>query len=88
MPQITHQRHGRVITYRQPLAVDDRRVELVELRAAISARITELGDDVLVVVRADSNAPYAQVRSLLDEARGAGAKRLAIATRQKVEARP
>ena len=24
MPQITHQRHGRAITYRQPLAVDDR----------------------------------------------------------------
>jgi len=43
---------------------------------------------VLVVVRADSNAPYAQVRAVLDEARGAGAKRLAIATRQKVEKRP
>jgi biopolymer transport protein ExbD len=70
------------------LAVDDRRVELTELRAAISARIAELGDDVLIVVRADSNAPYAQVKSLLDEARGAGAVRLAIATRQKVEARP
>ena len=67
------------------LAVDDRRVSFVELRGAIAARIAEQGEDVLVVVRADSTAPYAQVRGVLDEARGAGAQRLAIATRQKVD---
>ena len=67
------------------LAVDDRRVTAAELRAAIAQRIADQGDDVLVVVRADSNAPYGTVRGVLDEARGAGAKRLAIATRQKVD---
>jgi len=70
------------------LAVDDRLVTFAELGSAIAARLTDEGTDVLVVVRADSNAPYAQVRAVLDEARGAGAKRLAIATRQKVEKRP
>ena len=67
------------------LAVDDRRVTAADLRAAIAERIADQGEDVLVVVRADSNAPYAAVRGVLDEARGAGAKRLAIATRQKVD---
>jgi biopolymer transport protein ExbD len=70
------------------LAVDDRLVTFAELGSAIATRLSDEGTDVLVVVRADSNAPYAQVRAVLDEARGAGAKRLAIATRQKVESRP
>ena len=70
------------------LAVDDRRVAFAELRPTLAARLTDQGADVLVVVRADSNAPYAQVRAVLDEARGAGARRLAIATRQQMEARP
>ena len=42
-------------------------------------------DQVLVVIRADSGAPYRTVRGLLDDARAAGAKRLALATRQKVD---
>jgi biopolymer transport protein ExbD len=42
---------------------------------------------VLVVVRADSGAPYGAVREVLADARAAGAKRLAIATRQKMEVR-
>ena len=42
-------------------------------------------EHVLVVVRADSGTPFADVRALLDDARAAGATRLAIATRQKVE---
>jgi biopolymer transport protein TolR len=70
------------------LAVDDRIVAFAEFGPALSARIAEQGDDVLVVVRADSNAPYADVRQVLDEARAAGARRLAIATRQKAEPRP
>jgi biopolymer transport protein ExbD len=69
------------------LAVDDRRVTYDELGLALSARLADQGEDVLVVVRADSNAPYADVRAVLDRARAAGARRLAIATRQKVEAR-
>ena len=70
------------------LAVDDRIVAESELTAALSARLADLGSDVLVVVRADADAPSGRVRELLDLARGAGAKRLAIATRQKVEATP
>jgi len=70
------------------LAVDDRIVAESELTAALSARLADLGSDVLVVVRADADAPSGRVRALLDLARGAGAKRLAIATRQKVEATP
>jgi biopolymer transport protein ExbD len=70
------------------LAVDDERVDFAGLAPAISARLADQGEDVLVVVRADSNAPYAHVRAILDEARGAGARRLAIATRQKMETRP
>ena len=69
------------------LAVDERVVSAELLQSAIAARLAERGnEDVLVVVRADSGAPYARVRELLEEARAAGAKRLAIATRQRVEA--
>ena len=68
------------------LAVDDRIVAESELASALSARLADLGTNVLVVVRADTDAPSGRVRALLDLARGAGAKRLAIATRQKVEA--
>jgi len=68
------------------LAVDDRRVTFAELRPALAERMADAGDDVLVVVRADANAPYVDVRAVLDEARGAGVQRLAIATRQDVEA--
>ena len=70
------------------LAVDDRIVSRGQLVPALAQRLEEQGEDVLVVVRADSNAPYADVRALLDDARSAGAHRMAIATRQKAEARP
>ena len=70
------------------LAVDDRIVTETELATALSERLADLGTNVLVVVRADADAPSGRVRALLDLARGAGAKRLAIATRQKVEATP
>ena len=68
------------------LAVDNHDVSMDKLAAAIAARLAEPGNkDLLVVVRADSGAPYATVRQLLDAARIAGAKRLAIATRQKID---
>ena len=70
------------------VAVDEEVVERSQLRAAIAARLSRPGNEgVLVVVRADSGAPYAAVREVLEDARAAGAKRLAIATRQKVEAK-
>ena len=68
------------------LAVDDQRVTRETLGATLQSRLAQKGnEDVLVVVRADSNAPYKTVRGVLDEARGAGARHLAIATRQKVD---
>ena len=70
------------------LAVDDRIVARADLVPALAARLEEQGDDVLVVVRADSNAPYADVRGVLDDARAAGARRMAIATRQKAKVQP
>ncbi len=39
--------------------------------------------DVLVVLRADMEVPYSSIKSILGEARAAGANRLAIATLQK-----
>ncbi|HKQ19823.1 MAG TPA: biopolymer transporter ExbD [Candidatus Eisenbacteria bacterium] len=68
------------------LAVDDVRVSRELLGATLQARLAEKGNEnVLVVVRADSNAPYVAIRELLDQARTAGAARIAIATRQKTE---
>ena len=68
------------------LAVDDVLVSRETLGPTLQSRLSEKGnDEVLVVVRADSNAPYVAVRELLDQARAAGAQRVAIATRQKTE---
>jgi len=69
------------------LAVDDEVVTTDGLPAVLQTHLAKAGDkDVLVVVRADSGAPYTEVQKLLEEARDAGATHLAIATRQKTEA--
>jgi len=69
------------------LAVDDEVVTTDRLPAVLQTHLAKAGDkDVLVVVRADSGAPYTEVQKLLEEARDAGATHLAIATRQKTEA--
>jgi biopolymer transport protein ExbD len=68
------------------LALDERVVPPGMLRVMLAEELAKPGNQtVLVVVRADSGAPYAAVRRLLDEARAAGAVRMAIATRQKVD---
>jgi biopolymer transport protein TolR len=68
------------------LAIDRQVISAAELRPMLAARLAEPGnDDVLVVVRADAGAPHGAVRELLAEARAAGAARLALATRQRVE---
>ncbi len=70
-------------------AVDDQVVDPATLRTAVAAKLARPGDaGMLVVVRADAAAPYARVRGAVDAARAAGATRLAIATRQRVEATP
>ena len=65
------------------MAVDEERVAPDALKSVLMAHLAKPGnDDVLVVVRADSGAPYSRVRAILVETRAAGAKRVAIATRQ------
>ena len=67
------------------LAVDGDAVAPEAVRALLAQRLAEPGNDaVLVVIRADSGARYSTVRGLLADARQAGARRIAIATRQKV----
>jgi biopolymer transport protein ExbD len=66
------------------LAVDDHEVAAASLAAAVAERLAQPGNDgVLVVVRADTATPYSEVRRTLDVIRQSGAKRIAIATRQK-----
>ncbi len=70
------------------LAVDDQVVSAEGLGALLRGKLSKReNENVLVVVRADSGAPYEAVRRLLNEAKAAGATRLAIATRQRMEAR-
>ena len=70
------------------VAVDDEVVDRSRLRSRLAERLSQPGNEgVLVVVRADSGAPYSAVRDLLSDARAAGAKRLAIATRQQTGVR-
>ena len=71
------------------LAVDDREVAAPALGAAVAERLAQPGNDgVLVVVRADTATPYSEVRRTLDVIRQSGAKRIAIATRQKGQVAP
>jgi len=71
------------------LAVDDKIVTSEELDRYLRSKLSEKqNENVLVVVRADSGAPYSAVRRLLNQAKADGATRLAIATRQKLEAAP
>jgi biopolymer transport protein ExbD len=68
------------------LAVDEEHVAANGLVAAIAQHLQRAGNpDLLVVVRADTACPYADVHRVLDAARAAGARRLAIATRQRTE---
>jgi biopolymer transport protein TolR len=69
------------------LAVDDKIVSSEDLDRYLRAKLAQSGNqDVLVVVRADSGAPYSAVHRLLAEAKADGATRIAIATRQRTEA--
>ena len=70
------------------MAVDNELVPTGGLGVVLARRLAEPGNqDVLVIVRADSNVPYGSIKDVLDQARTAGAARLAIATRQKTEPR-
>ena len=68
------------------IAVDEEVVTREALPGVLAAHLAQNGNqNVLVVVRADSGAPYTAVQGLLQDARTAGATRLAIATRQRTE---
>jgi biopolymer transport protein TolR len=64
------------------VAIDELVVERGALTAALTERLATENSDVLVVIRADAGLPYSAIRSALEDARAAGAKRLAVATRQ------
>jgi biopolymer transport protein ExbD len=71
------------------LAIDRKRVTRETLRPVLAAVLAQRGNqDVLVVIRADASIPYGEIRALLAEARAAGARRLAVATRQAIEEAP
>ena len=75
------------ISEKGEFAVDDHTVAAGGLEPALA--LARPGNrDVLVVVRADRQVPFSTIRHTLAQARDAGARRLAIATRQRAEARP
>jgi len=65
------------------LAINEKTIAPENFSAVLWSRLNELeNENVLVVIRADEDIPYQAVRKMLKEARAAGARRLAIATRQ------
>ena len=65
------------------LAVGEQAVTPATLRTVLSAELGQPGNEhVLVVIRADSQTPYAAVRGLIRDVRAAGATRIAVATQQ------
>ncbi len=72
------------------IAVDKTELASVaDLRPTLAARLAEPANEgVLVVLRADTAVPFQVVREALSDVRAAGAHRIAIATRQRAEARP
>jgi len=67
------------------LAVNDQKLASLDaLVPVLQARLSERPEaQRLVVVRADARLAEARVREIMEEARGAGAARLAVAVRQK-----
>jgi biopolymer transport protein TolR len=71
------------------VALDKADIPPTELRDRLAAQLAEPGNDgVLVVVRADTVVPFQVVRQTLQDVRAAGAKRVAIATRQATVVAP
>ncbi len=66
------------------LAVDDEYVEPGQLLRKLAQRFSDAGNkNTLVVIRADAAVPYDQVKQIIEDAKTAGANRIAIATRQR-----
>jgi len=66
------------------LAINEHTVGESDFEPSLRALLSNPDNkDVLVVLRADREVPYSSIRSILAEARAAGALRLAIATLPK-----
>ncbi len=72
------------------IAVEDRFAGRVEdVAPLLRARLAGLDHpEALVVVRADAGLPHSLVRRVMEQVRAGGARRLAMATRQKGGERP
>ena len=70
------------------LAIDDDLISAPMLSSQLRERVAAADGAVLVVVRADAGTPYPLVKTVLEEARAAGAQRIAIATRHRGSKRP
>jgi len=64
------------------LAVDETNITEATLQTAIAQRLADR-EDVIVVIRADQSVAYSAVRKIVEAARAAGAKRVAVGTNQK-----
>ena len=64
------------------LAVDETNIDLSVLQATIAARLADR-EDVIVVIRADQSVAYGAVRRVVEAARAAGARRVAVGTQQR-----
>ena len=66
------------------MAINEQKVDRKKFVHTLEALLSNPGnEEVLVVLRADTEVPYSSIRAVLGEARAAGAERLAIATLQK-----
>ena len=66
------------------MAINEQMVRRNEFGRSLEALLSNPGsEDVLVVLRADTEVPYSSIKAVLGEARAAGARRLAIATLQR-----
>jgi biopolymer transport protein ExbD len=64
------------------LAVDDEKLALPALQQAISLRLIDHAE-AIVVIRADQSVAYSAVRKIVEAARAAGATRIAVGTQQR-----
>jgi biopolymer transport protein TolR len=66
------------------IAVDDEVIPRSVLLPMLTDRISGAADkNILVIVRADASTPHGAVKDVIKDVRAAGAKRIAVATRQR-----
>ena len=65
------------------LAINERIIDRESFGRSLGTLLSSPGnEDLLVVLRADTEVPYCSIKAILGEARAVGARRLAIATLQ------